>query len=415
MIFRGVLAVVAVGALLVAATEADACTCASVGCGVFAADASLFEATVLEIEPGDGTGQRRVWLSDVRQVGGAAAPPFVVSGGPASCDYQFEAGVRYLVEARPGPLGYIASICSHTRPLVAARGLLRLLAAPAGARPRIFGRVAADGDGRTPSPPVGGAIVTLDGPVRARTTTNASGDFSIMAVPNGAYRVTVEMPAGRSDVEPPAPQKLTLDAAARCAEIAIVAPSPARVAGSVVDRNGAPLAGVFVELFPVPYDQWAGGMVHGAVTDQDGRYSVPHLPPGRYIGGVGVPLPTARNPFAPALARGGTGTHDIDVRPGAVVELAPIVTRPAPLVAVSGRVSAAPGADVSALMLVLRALDGLARGRGYGGTTRADGRFTITAHEGVRYRVLVERGDVVLGSAEFVAGAGPLEIRLTRR
>lgn len=407
-----VLAVVAGGALLVAATEADACTCVSAGCGVVAADASLFEATVVAIEPYDGPGQHRVWLADVRQVGGAVAPPFVISGGSASCDYQFEAGVRYLIEARPVPRGYIASICSHTRPLVAARGLLDFLAAPAEARPRIFGRVAADAGGRRLGPPVGGATVTLDGPVRARATTSASGDFSFMAVPNGAYRVSVEVPAGRNDVGTPAPQTLTLTAGAACAEIAIVAPASARVTGSVVDRNGAPLAGVFVELFPAPYGQWAGGVVRGAVTDGEGRYSVPQLPPGRYIGGVGVPLPTARNAFAPALARGNTGTHDIEVRPGAVVELTPIATRPAPLITVSGRVAAASGTTVGDLMLVLHALDGIATGRGYGGTTSPEGRFTMTAHEGVRYRVLVERGDAVLGSAEFVAGSDPLEIRL---
>ena len=34
-------------------------------------------------------------------------------------------------------------------------------------------------------------------------------------------------------------------------------------------------------------------------------------------------------------------------------------------------------------------LDGIATGRGYGGTAGSEGRFTMTAHEGVRYRVLV--------------------------
>ena len=56
-------------------------------------------------------------------------------------------------------------------------------------------------------------------------------------------------------------------------------------------------------------------------------------------------------------------------------------------------------------------LDGLAA-ETYGGMTAEDGSFSIAAHSGVRYRVLVEDAGEVVGSADFVAGHGPLEIRL---
>ncbi|MGE3885012.1 MAG: hypothetical protein AB7H81_01135 [Vicinamibacterales bacterium] len=46
--------------------------------------------------------------------------------------------------------------------------------------------------------------------------------------------------------------------------------------------------------------------------------------------------------------------------------------------------------------------------------TSEDGRFSISAHRGVRYRVLVEEGSRIVGRTEFVAGDGPLEIVLDR-
>ena len=66
-------------------------------------------------------------------------------------------------------------------------------------------------------------------------------------------------------------------------------------------------------------------------------------------------------------------------------------------------------------MLVLQPLDGFASARTLGGTTGADGRFTLEANRGVRYRVLVEGGLQTVGQAEFVAGDDELEIRLAPR
>lgn len=403
--------------LLAAPSTAHACTCASRACGVLGPGAVLFEATVNRIERATPADPFVVELTDIRVIGGGTAPVTVLGGDGVDCGYQFRVGVRYLIEVEAGSNGMV-SMCGQTRPIVAAQGQLEFLSTQPGPdRPRVFGRVSAadvkgQGLGWPGGPPVEAAAVTLDGPVRVRQTTGADGAFSIRGVPDGNYRLSVTVPADRDDVSAPAPTEVTLTSDTACVNVDLVAPSTSQVTGTVVDSTGAPAPGVFVEIFPAPYNQWAGGFVHGAASGADGRFTIERLPPGRYVGGIGVPVPSPDRAVAPALARDVSGSPVLDIAPGAVLAVAPIVARPAPQVTVAGRTVAPPGTPLRARMLVLQPLDGLATARAYGGMTAEDGSFAMNAHRGVRYRVLVEDGEAVVGRAEFVAGDVPLEIRL---
>lgn len=385
------------------------------GCGVVSAGAVLFEATAANIEQAAPAGPVVVRLTDIRAIDGDAPPTSVFGGDGVDCGYQFRAGVRYLIEADSG--GRV-STCSQTRPLVAARGLLEFLSAPSvRERPRVWGRVSAadvrgQGLGWPGGPAVDGATVTLEGPVSTRQTTSANGEFSFRDVPDGSYRLSVTIPPHRADVSAPAATAVTLTGETSCVNVDVTAPSTARVTGTVVDPAGAPAPGVFVELFPAPYNQWAGGYVHGAISGADGRFAIEKLPPGQYVGGIGVPYPDDTRAVAPVLARSGAGGEVLDVQPGASLEVSPLVARPAPQIAVTGRTIAPPDTARTRRMLVLQPLDGLATARAYGGMTAEDGSFSISAHRGVRYRVLVEEGQRIVGRAEFVAGDGPLEIGL---
>jgi len=407
-------------ASLVVLPDALACTCVSPGCGSVSATAHLFEATAARIETGAG-GERIVHLTDVRSRRGDSAPAFVIGGNGVDCGFQFRAGVRYLIEAEPDGGRFSVSGCSQTRPLAAARGLLAFLATPATSEHRqIWGRVSADdirgqGLGWPGGRPIGGATVTVDGPVQRRRATSEDGAFSFDDMPHGTYRVTVEVPGEQADVLSPPPQTLTLRAPATCAEVNVVAPSAARVTGIVVTPDGAPADGVFVELFPAPYNQWAGGFVHGAVSGPDGRFTIERLPPGRYVGGIGVPYPSPERAVAPVLARSLSGGAVLDIAPGMALEVAALVARPAPQIAVVGRIVAAPGTTDVERLLILQPLDGLATARTLGGRASRDGTFSIRAHRGVRYRVLVEEGTAIVGRTEFVASDAPLEIRLDPR
>ena len=392
-----------------------ACLCASPACGAILEVGTLFEGTVASVAPAGVEGVV-VRFSDVRAVRGAA-PTFVTTapdGG--ACGYDFTVGRRYLIDARARPSGgFSVSLCSKTMPLEAAGGVLALLAAPSDARPRIFGRIGtrtARGAGRTDGAGVGGAVVRLTGPVELSITTNANGEFSFTGVPDGDYRIDATTPGARRDVLAPPTTRVTLGGSDVCAAIDLVAPSTAQVSGTVVDVAGAPVAGVRVELYPWPYNQWAGGLVTAATSDAGGRYTIDGIPPGRYAGGLGIPFPSERNAIAPALLRAADGDAVVAVAPGAALVMPPLVATAAPLVTVSGRVSAPAGVRVEDIELVLSPLDGFATARTYGGKAGADGRFRIQAHRGVRYRVVAEAATRIVGQAEFVAGDDEIEVVL---
>ena len=398
---------------------ADAfCFCAK-SCGSILTATTLFEATVVAVDQPDGPGgASRVRLADVRAIRGDAPPDAVVSGG-GECGYSFKVGTRYLIdafEAQPGRYG--ATVCSGTRPLSLAAGLLSYSTAPPDLRPRVFGTLAsrmADHYLRTGSatgPPVGGAVVSIAGPVNKTTTTNARGDFAFFDVPDGDYQLVVEVPRDRPDVAAPPMRSFELGRGAACLDLALIAPSTARVSGLVVDETGAPTAGVWVEIFALPYDHRAGGIVTAATTNAAGRFAIERLAPGVYGGGVGIPYPGEARPYAPARVQTCEGGVAIEVGPGASVELSRLTARRVQLTSVSGRVSGAPGATLGGLFVVLAAVDGVPTALTGGTTTDAEGRFTLDVYRGVRYEVQVEYYGRVVGAVEFVAGDEPVEVPL---
>ena len=411
--------VAAIAVVVLMPQSADAfCFCAK-SCGSILTATTLFEATVVAIDQPDGLGgAARVRLADVRAIRGDAPPDAVVSGG-GECGYSFKVGTRYLIdafEAQPGRYG--ASVCSDTRPLSLAAGLLSYSKAPADLRPRVFGTLAsrtADHYLRTGSatgPPVGGAVVSIAGPVIRTTITSARGDFAFVDVPDGDYQLVVEVPRDRPDVVAPPKQSFELGRDAACRDLTLIAPSTARVFGLVVNETGAPAAGVRVEIFPMPFDHGAGGIVSAATTDTAGRFAIERLAPGVYGGGVGVPYPGVARPYVPTRAQTREGSLAIEVAPGASVELPRLIARRVELTSVSGRVSGAPGVTLGGLFVVLAAVDGFPTVLTGGATTDAEGRFTLNAYRGVRYEAQLESYGRVVGAVEFVAGDGPVEVPL---
>jgi hypothetical protein len=410
----------AVAAVVSAPATADACVCMT-SCGSILQAELLFEATVVDIAaPRSGSGEQIVRLADVRTVRGGAAPDQLVTTVGDTCGYRFTVGTRYLVDARQFQPGrFSASSCGNTMPLADATGTLAFLLAPSpDRRPRLWGRVVSPFANQylrraTPSRAIAGAVVTARGPVTRAVATTSQGDFAFAfpELPDGDYDVTISVAAGHSDVRAPESRRVTL-AAGACAALTFTAPSTARVRSRVVDRAGPPVAGVRVEIFPLPYDQYAAGIVTAADSDADGWVTIDGVAPGRYAGGVAAPYPRESSAWAPALLRTSGGSTEIDVPPGGTVELPPVVAIEAPLVSVSGRVLTAPDTGVADAFIVVSALDGLPQARTGGARTDAEGRFTIDLHRGVRYRVMVERRGRVTVSVETVAGAGPIQITL---
>lgn len=413
----------AVAALVSAPAVADACSCI-VSCGSILRAELLFEATVVDIAaPPAGSDVQVVHLGDVRAVLGGPTPSQLVMSVGDTCAYRFKVGTRYLVDAREfGPGRFSATSCGNTMPLADAKGVLAFLqAATVEQRPRVWGRVVRPFANEflrrpTPASPVGGAVVTLSGPVTRSITTSADGDFAFpfKEVPDGDYDVLVDLPASRPDLAPPPASRVHLEPS-ECTDLRIEPPSTSRIVGRVVGADGAPMSGVRVELFPLPYDQWAGGIMTADDSDADGRFTVDALAPGMYGGGIAVPFPDEDAPFRPVRLLTPRGSADIEVAPGATVELPPVVAAAAPRIVVNGRVLSAPDTGVADGFIVVSALDGVPQARTGGARTDRDGRFTIGLHRGVRYRVMVEIRGRVVASADVVAGTEPIEIMLPRR
>lgn len=398
-----------------AAAPAVACTCLTTSGSVVNATA-LFEATVDRIEgPSGPGGMSTVHLRDVVAVRGAS-PSVLINTGD-TCAFGFRVGTRYLIDAReymPGQ--YTTSSCSSTRRIDEAGALLAYLRAEPPTRPRVFGQlspqVATPGRGpEVMTPPIAGAAVCIRGPVERTVVSSGDGAFAFADAPPGRYELTVAPPADRRDLLASRPRPFEVESSAECVEMPVSLPSSASVSGQVLDPAGQPAAGVRVELYPAPYNQWAGGLMLAATTDAQGRYRIERVPPGRYAGGLGVPYPSARNAVIPALMRSPAGDTAVVVDPGQAVDVPDLVAQPAPLIKVSGVVIAADGVQKSNLRLVLQSLDGFATARTMGGRTMGGGRFVLDAHRGVRYRVVVDHTEYT-GETEFVAGEGDLAIQV---
>lgn len=408
--------------LVLLTPSAEACTCFR-PCGTILQAKILFEATVVAVEPDPSSrGDSLARLADVRSIRGGSTPAYVVAGNEAACGYTFKVGTRYLIDAhefQPGRFG--ASLCSNTTPLDDAGGILAFLHAPSPElRPRLWGRVVtprADQFSRTASPPlaIADAVVTASGPATRSVTTTSNGDyaFPFRDLPDGTYHLTVEIPADRRGLSAPAPLVITLGPApdqAHCSEIRLDASSTSRVSGRVTTPTGGAAQGVRVEIFPLPLDWYASRTVTAAITDADGRYTIERLAPGRYQGGVGMPYPSAEQPFLPTRLRTADGSGTIDVALGASMELPTLVARRAPPIRATGRVLMAPNIGVADAEVSLAALDGVTQATSGNARTDAAGRFTITAHLGVRYRLEVERFGRVVATTEFVAGDAPVDV-----
>jgi len=198
----------------------------------------VVEATVASIETmqgppmsenGPSIRERLVRLQDVRTVTGESTDVVATGFGGGDCGYDFRVGTRYLIvtHKRPTDGRATTSICSPTQPAAWSSPLKSYFENVSRPSPgaTLSGTVrlrrgSTDLSGLR-NEPVPGVRVLLDGPVQQRVESNRNGEFKFARLPAGDYTLTAEPPAGRMDLLPIPPRKLTLPNTHTCASVGL--------------------------------------------------------------------------------------------------------------------------------------------------------------------------------------------------
>src|SRR6266851_2960787 len=220
------------------------------------------------------------------------------SGG-GDCGYPFVVGTSYLVYAGVGSDGRLSTgICHGTQPEIVVGGLLKQLRAirDAGHGFVLAGTVFVSPKGagyadQVESQPLEGVPVRAIGSHGGlfSTVTDQHGAYSFDWLPPDTYHVEETLPAGFTLAEGSVPQPIVITAADKqvsnfgCLVNVFVSPD-CQISGTVVDITGARMPG-FVTLEPADPKEAAAARQRGGLPGdetEDGKFSLPHLPPGRY-------------------------------------------------------------------------------------------------------------------------------------
>jgi hypothetical protein len=150
--------------------------------------------------------------------------------------------------------------------------------------------------------PAAGATVTLraapfepldvqsSGYLARETTADSRGRFTFDRVPDEALELTASMPGmpdiAYGQVHPGVPGTPIRVSRGRQFDAALRFTPGGALSGTVFDRRGAPAPGIRVFAFrlePLGDDEMLMGPGGDATTDEQGRYRIGALPPGRYV------------------------------------------------------------------------------------------------------------------------------------
>jgi protocatechuate 3,4-dioxygenase beta subunit len=256
----------------------------------------------------------------------------------------------------------------------------------------------------TTNEPVPGALVQIGGPARAAEIAAENGTFEFTSLPAGSYYVTAQRNGYLADFgapRPGAPGRTTVDLEpGGRSDITVRLLRGGVIAGQVLDSDGRPVQGALVtaaqRLFYrgrrrlTPFSSGAGL----PATDDEGRFRIVSLPPGRYVVSA---MPTDEAPREATLRGPVTDVAIRTYAPNAtelsgasVIELGPgdrhldvtIVLARGHLASISGIVLLADGSPAVGASINLRGaqqnLDEVLNFALHrGSTTDASGRFHV--------------------------------------
>lgn len=233
--------------------------------------------------------------------GGAEARSDTVvytGSGGGDCGYPFVVGTSYLVYAGVHDGRLSTGICNGTQPEIMVGGLLKQLRAirDTGHGFDLVGTVFVLPKGagfadQVESQPLDRVPVHAIGSHGGffSTLTDQHGAYSFDWLPPDTYNLEATLPSGFMLAQGAAPQPLVITAADKqvsnfgCLVNVFVRPD-CQISGTVVDATGTGLPG-FVTLEPADPKEAAAARHRGGLPGyetEDGKFSLPQLPPGRY-------------------------------------------------------------------------------------------------------------------------------------
>src|SRR6266550_3127015 len=216
--------------------------------------------------------------------------------GGGDCGYPFAVGSSYLVYAFASKDELTTGICTPTSPEVMVGAVLRQLRALQNGRrvDDLFGTIgtAPKGvgyDDLVETRPLADIRVRVigSGSSERSTTTDREGVYSFQSLPGDTYRVEVDLPTGMSTWQRNSGETITVEIGTEglsgCRADVFARPD-GRIAGRVVDDTGSGLSG-FVTIRPADAKEAEAASRRGGLpgyTTEDGVFTLPLLPPGRY-------------------------------------------------------------------------------------------------------------------------------------
>ncbi len=222
---------------------------------------------------------------------GAAGSEIVIHSDGSNCNYPFVAGASYLVYATKNPRDGLlyTSRCTETKPAVMAGGTLRELRAVQNRKSMddVFGTIGvapktARLDDWIETQPLVNIEVRATSPGKSFSTrTDSVGAYAFASLPAGTYQIEPVLPAGFAHGAPTSVD-VSGGVACRLDQFAI---ADGQIEGTVVNSAGIPIAG-FITIQPADPSEAAASRQRGGLPGDevgpDGKFSLPHLPPGRY-------------------------------------------------------------------------------------------------------------------------------------
>jgi hypothetical protein len=312
----------------------------------------------------------------------------------SSGDYRFELGRHYLIYALRTPEGsWTTTSCAGTKPLEEAGADLAYIRAvpPSGSTGRVYGsieRTVLDRrTGRKRSEPASGLAVSLVSEAGTLTTTTSARGTIDVNVPAGAYLVK---PAVPDTVRVYGTLSRTIVPARGCAPVHFSFIENGGIAGRLSREDGGQVANTWVTVIPIELtitspEDMRHASLPSDVTDENGRFEIDPIPPGRYHLAVNATWgPKLDSPYVPVYfpaVSNRAEAHVIDVGDGERKSGLQMVVTPLAETTLSGVVTSGDGRPVEDAIVYVKPH--------IGGGTRSDatGAFRLRVLNGLTYTV----------------------------